>query len=372
MNKLSFKTTTLTAAIGMSIAAIFFLAEFAMGRTISMAYLTIFSMPVRIARHVFFTIQLLSAAIFFFGVYRFPNQMPKRNCWSILVLLMTLFMLCSELVCAIGELDLLSFERPVFYFWYKFMVSAVITGALWFCYAKSGNSTFGMAVRYFALAASVIFMTYLLYYAGLCICWYLKIVKHLDVIPEFCNKFFFMFALASAVAALITMLIIKRHEEKDTESLATIKNQVIWGIRFGKILLIIYLVSFIGVIFLMVIDHSPQYVEDIFVISFLSIPVFCGIILVFAGDVLRRVYDVIINKYQFVSGIYTTGWPIIDGTSTNTQPRRREIIDRPLKSDTPIERETSSVPSANISEIITQNADKLKGIKLKEGAIIPN
>ena len=112
--------------------------------------------------------------------------------------------------------------------------------------------------------------------------------------------------------------------------------------------------------------------EDAILISFFSIPVFCGIILVFAGDVLRRVYDVIIHKYQFVSGIYTTGWPIIDGASTDTQPRRREIIDRPLKSDTPIERETSSVPSANISEIITQNADKLAGIELKEGAIIPD
>ena len=369
--KPSFKTTTLIAAIGMSIAAIFFLAEFAMGRTISMAYLTIFSMPERIARHVFFAIQLLSAAIFFFGAYRFPNQMPKRNGWSILVLLMTLFMLCSELVCVIGELDLLSFERPVFYFWYKFMVPVVIAGALWFCYAKSENSTSGMVVRYFSLAASVIFMANSLFYAGLCICWYLKFVKHLDVIPEFCNKFFFMFALASAVAALITMLIIKRHEEKDTESLATIKNQVIWGIRFGKILLIIYLVSFIGALFIVPLDSFPR-MEDAILISFFSIPVFCGIILVFAGDVLRRVYDVIIHKYQFVSGIYTTGWPIIDGASTDTQPRRREIIDRPLKSDTPIERETSSVPSANISEIITQNADKLKGIKLKENAIIPN
>ena len=371
MNKLSFKTTTLIAAIGMSIAAIFFLAEFAMGRTLSMAYLTIFSMPVRIARHVFFAIQLLSAAIFFFGVYRSPNQMPKRNCWSILVLLMTLFMLCSELVCVIGELDLLSFKRPLFYFWYKFMVSAVIAGALWFCYAKSENSTSGMVVRYFSLAAFVIFMMYLLYYASLCICWYFNIVNHLDIIPEF-NNFFYMFALSSAITVLITILIQKRNEEKYTECLKTIKNQVIWGIRFGKILLIIYLVSFIGVIFLMVIDYFPQYVEDIFVISFLSIPVFCGIILVFTGDVLRRVYDVIINKYQFVSGIYTTGWPIIDGASTDTQPRRREIIDRPLKSDTPIERETSSVPSANISEIITQNADKLKGIKLKENAIILN
>ena len=369
--KPSFKTTTLIAAIGMSIAAIFFLAEFAMGRTISMAYLTIFSMPVRIARHVFFAIQRLSAAIFFFGVYRFPNQMPKRNCWSILVLLMTLFMLCSELVCVLGELNLLSFERPVYYFWYKFMVSAVITGALWFCYAKSGNSTSGMFVRYFSLAAFVIFMMYLLYYAGLCICWYFNIITHIDAMPRF-NNFFFIFALANAIAVLMTILIHKKNEEIDQESLATIKNQVTWGFRFGKILLIIYLVSFIGVIFLMVIDHSPQYVEDIFVISFLSIPVFCGIILVFTGDVLRRVYDVVINKYQFVSGIYTTGWPIIDGASTDTQPRRREIIDRPLKSDTPIERETSSVPSANISEIITQNADKLKGIELKEGAIIPD
>lgn len=350
MNKLSFKTTTLIAAIGMSIAAIFFLAEFAMGRTLSMAYLTIFSMPVRIARHVFFAIQLLSAAIFFFGVYRSPNQMPKRNCWSILVLLMTLFMLCSELVCVIGELDLLSFKRPLFYFWYKFMVSAVIAGALWFCYAKSENSTSGMVVRYFSLAAFVIFMMYLLYYASLCICWYFNIVNHLDIIPEF-NNFFYMFALSSAITVLITILIQKRNEEKYTECLKTIKNQVIWGIRFGKILLIIYLVSFIGVIFLMVIDYFPQYVEDIFVISFLSIPVFCGIILVFTGNILRRACDII---------------------SYSSLPHRRDFVHYTLKSDTPIERETSSVPSANISEIITQNADKLAGIELKEGAIIPD
>lgn len=348
--KPSFKTTTLIAAIGMSIAAIFFLAEFAMGRTIGMAYLTIFSMPVRIARHVFFAIQLLCAAIFFFGAYRFPNQMPKRNGWSILVLLITLFMLCSELVCVIGELDLLSFERPVFYFWYKFMVPVVIAGALWFCYAKSENSTSGMVVRYFSLAASVIFMTYLLYYAGLCICWYFNISTHIDAMPRF-NNFFFIFALANAIAVLMTILIHKKNEEIDQESLATIKNQVTWGIRFGKILLIIYLVSFIGVIFLMVIDHSPQYVEDIFVISFLSIPVFCGIILVFTGDILRRACDII---------------------SYSSLPHRRDFVHYTLKSDTPIERETSSVPSANISEIITQNADKLKGIKLKENAIIPN
>ena len=349
MNKLSFKTTTLIAAIGMSIAAIFFLAEFAMGRTISMAYLTIFSMSVRIARHVFFAIQLLSAAIFFYGVYRFPNQMPKRNNWSVVVLLMTLFMLCSELVCAIGELDLLSFERPVFYFWYKFMVPVVIAGALWFCYAKSENSTSGMVERYFSLAASVIFMTYLLYYASLCICWYFNIITHIDAMPEF-NNFFFMLAFASAIAVLITILIHKRNEEKDTESLATIKNQVMLGIRFGKTLLIIYVLSIIGAIFIIPLDCFPR-IEDVILISFFSIPVFCGIILVFTGDILRRACDII---------------------SCSSLPHRRDFVHYTLKSDTPIERETSSGPSASISEIITQNADKLAGIELKEGAIIPD
>ena len=180
-----------------------------------------------------------------------------------------------------------------------------------------------------------------------------------------------MLAFASAIAVLITILIHKGNEEKSPESLATIKNQVTWGIRFGKILLIIYVVSIIGAIFIVPLDSFPR-MEDAILISLFSIPVFCGIILVFAGDILRRAYDVIVHKYQFVSGIYTTGWPIIDGASTDTQPRRREIIDRPLKSDTPIERETSSVPSANISEIITQNGDKLAGIELKEGAIIPD
>jgi len=159
-----------------------------------------------------------------------------------------------------------------------------------------------------------------------------------------------MLAFASAIAVLITILIHKRNEEKDTESLATIKNQVMWGIRFGKILLIIYVVSIIGAIFIVPLDSFPR-MEDAILISFFSIPVFCGIILVFAGDILRRACDAI---------------------SYSSLPRRREVIDRPLKSDTPIERETSSEPSASISEIITQNADKLAGIELKEGAIIPD
>ena len=58
--------------------------------------------------------------------------------------------------------------------------------------------------------------------------------------------------------------------------------------------------------------------------------------------------------------------------SYSSLPHRRDFVHYTLKSGTPIERETSSEPSTSISEIITQNADKLAGIELKEGAIIPD
>ena len=58
--------------------------------------------------------------------------------------------------------------------------------------------------------------------------------------------------------------------------------------------------------------------------------------------------------------------------SYSSLPRRRDFVHYTLKSDTPIEREASSGPSASISEIITQNADKLAGIELKDDTIIPD
>lgn len=173
--------------------------------------------------------------------------------------------------------------------------------------------------------------------------------------------------------AAIACAFIGIYPDKTTPITADNKHKQIRRITIaGWILLASFLlnVALLGTI----VYHSalPDWLEVTTVLFLFAIPFISGIYQLIACRALQKAYDVIINKYQFVSGIYTTGWPIIDGASTDTQPRRREIIDRPLKSDTPIERETSSVLSANISEIITQNADKLAGIELKEGAIIPD
>ena len=76
-----------------------------------------------------------------------------------------------------------------------------------------------------------------------------------------------------------------------------------------------------------------------------------------------------VNRFQ--SGIWSTELGrFINESEFSTLTRRPEVIDRSLKSDTPISHAETSNHTANISEIITQNADKLAGIE--EGAIIPN
>ena len=123
--KPSFKTTTLIAAFGMSVATLFFWAEYVMSRWLGMAEVTIVSMPERVARHAFFAIQLLSAVIFFFGVYRCPNQLPKRDGWLVTVLITIMFILSSESIRILLGLSTHTFYHPIFFNWYK--ISTIFT-----------------------------------------------------------------------------------------------------------------------------------------------------------------------------------------------------------------------------------------------------
>lgn len=172
MNKLSFKTTTLIAAIGMSIVALFFGAEFATIYWFGMADVIFLSMPERITRHVALLIQLLSAAIFFFGVYRYPNQLPIRNRWTITVLITTLFLLCGVSLYVLVGVCTPFFSHPILSCnFYKLIVSVFVVGALWFCYTKAEDSSVGTPIRYISLAVCSVFLLSFLCYVGLCIGW---------------------------------------------------------------------------------------------------------------------------------------------------------------------------------------------------------
>lgn len=295
--KTSFKTTTLIAAIGMSIATLFFWAEYAMSRWLGMAEITIVSMPERVARHAFFAIQLLSAAIFFLGVYRYPNQLPKRNGWFITVLITTMFILSSELIRILLGLSTHTFYHPIFFNWYKHVVSVLIAGALWFFYIKSEDSSIGTTMRYISLIVSVVFLMCFMTYAGLCMGWYFNLLVYYGVTYEI-SAFIYWFALIVTIVWLIAMLVCKTHQEKDNDDIDIVRKQATWGIRIGITLFTIFVASLMGVVILVVFKDVPDWIENIVYITLLSIPIVSGVLLIYAGETLRKACDIINNQQK--------------------------------------------------------------------------
>jgi hypothetical protein len=291
----SFKTTTLIAAIGMSIATLFFWAEYAMSRWLGMAEITIVSMPERVARHAFFAIQLLSAAIFFLGVYRYPNQLPKRNGWFITVLITTMFILSSESIRILLGLSTHTFYHPIFFNWYKHVVSVLIAGALWFYYIKSGGSPAGTTMRYISLIVGIVFLICFMSYAGLCIGWYFSLLEYYGVTYEI-SAFIYWFALIVTIVWHIAMLVCKTHQEKDNDDMDIVRKQATWGIRIGITLFTIFVASLMGVVILVGFKDVPDWIEDIIYITLLSIPIVSGVMLIYAGETLRRACDIVNNQ----------------------------------------------------------------------------
>lgn len=202
MNK-SFKTLTLIAAIGMSAAALFFGAEYAMSQWLGMCYITVGSLAFRIIRHLFIALQILSAILFFFGAYRFPNQLPKHNGWLITAAIIMLLMLCGELYRSY-----IHFPFPDYYGCYLSILSIVAAGAMWLCYAKSEESPAGKVTRYLSLLTSIAFALYFILHAILCAGWYYYNIVYENSYEMYeLGAYCYQIALASAAVWLIAMLI---------------------------------------------------------------------------------------------------------------------------------------------------------------------
>ena len=201
MNK-SFKTLTLIAAIGMSAAALFFGAEYAMSHWLGMWYITLGSLAFRIVRHLFIALQILSAILFFFGAYRFPNQLPKRNGWLIAAAIVMLLLLCGELY----RMYILFY--PIYYDLSLLVLSIAAAGAMWSCYAKSEESPAGKVTRYLSLLTSIAFALYFILHAILCAGWYYYNMVYENSFEMYeLFEYCYQIALACAAVWLIAVLI---------------------------------------------------------------------------------------------------------------------------------------------------------------------
>ena len=149
--KLSFKTTTIIAAISMTIAVGFYLV---MHFIDSVLGIDLYVHPVRMNGlwRVYDCFWWFSVIVFFWGMFRFPDQLPKRTKWSkaigITMLVIVVLMFYDRLY--MGRWTDPQWLRSLILA-VRSIIRCVYLAALWWCYAKSDNESTPNIMRYTAL-----------------------------------------------------------------------------------------------------------------------------------------------------------------------------------------------------------------------------
>ena len=151
--KPSFKTTTIIAAISMTIAVGLYLVMHFMNTVLG---IDLYVHPVRMNGlwRVYYCFWWFSVIVFFWGMFRFPDQLPKRDKWSkaigITMLVIVVLMFYDRLY--VGKWSDAQWVRCLI-FAVRSIIRCVYLAALWWCYAKSDNESTPNIMRYTALIA---------------------------------------------------------------------------------------------------------------------------------------------------------------------------------------------------------------------------
>jgi len=157
MNKLSFKTTTLIAAIGMTLmvgygVTVLFINSF------TNINLDVHPVRMRALDRLCLWAWWASIAVFFWGVFRYEGFLPKRDKWSKTI---GIAILCIVTLHFTSDIYTGSHEESFLWNCMNILCLIIVYGgyvaALWWCYAKSATFSNGVtnsrsaAIRYIAL-----------------------------------------------------------------------------------------------------------------------------------------------------------------------------------------------------------------------------
>lgn len=288
--KPSFKTTTLIAAIGMSIAV---------GYSLIVQFINNFTgidldvHPIRMHGlwQVDDVIWWASALMFFWGMFRYPNQLPELTKWSKRI---AIAVVCSIAILYFDGLFYSSSTDPL---WIKitryalrFFAYSSYVVALWWCFAKSADRQTG-AIRPISLVASLTCGVVVLYIIACSITWWFNIwcsplsYYRYDTMLVF-NSIIYIVAMACAFIGI--------YPHETTPLTASNKHKQIKRITIaGWLLLVLFLfnVALVGVI----VCHPalPDWLEATTVLFFFAIPLIAGIYLLIACRALQKAYDII-------------------------------------------------------------------------------
>lgn len=288
--KTSFKTTTLIAAIGMSIAVGYSLiVQFINNFT----GIDLYVHPIRMHGlwQVDDVIWWASALMFFWGMFRYPNQLPELTKLSKRI---AIAVVCSIAILYFDGLFYFSSTDPLWIkitrYTLRFFVASSYVAALWWCYANSAHRK-AIAVRSISLVASLICGVVVLYIIACTITWWFKIWCS----PICYYRYDTMLVFKSIIyIAAIACAFIGIYPDKTTPITADNKHKQIRRITIaGWILLASFLLNLalLGAI----VYHAflPDWLEVTIALFFFAIPLISGIYQLIACRALQKAYDVI-------------------------------------------------------------------------------
>lgn len=290
----SFKTTTLIAAIGMSIAVGFSLATQFIG---AFTDIDLYVHPIRMQAlwRVQDVIWWASTLLFFWGMFRYPDQLPELNKWS------------KRIAIAMIGVIVFSFVDGLFYtsstdpLWLKifryslcFLTKGSYVAALWWCYAKSANRQ-AVVIRYISLIATLLCGAVVLYIIANTVAWWFEFWPTRIFFYRYTSMFVFhsIIYILTAACALIGI-----HTKETSITITDEKYKPLKRITIaGWLLLATSLVTAVLLVVCISIPDASDEILTCLFLLFLALPAIAGIYLLIACRALQKAYD-IIEKQQ--------------------------------------------------------------------------
>lgn len=290
--KLSFKTTTLIAAIGLSIAVGFAIAVRFMYNILD---IDLYAHPIRMHGlwRLHDCIWWASGIIFFWGMFRYPNQLPKPGKWSrvvgyaVLASVAILFVHRSFLIVSFSDpqwLKVINYAIGV-------MAQCCYLGAMWWCYAKSNNGKTQVVVRYIAVAAVILCSMTLLFEVCAGIAW-LNAYVYLHHAP-YASMYYCYNLLYAGVAACIFISLFVDNSAPQIAPVTKVQVKAKRLYVVGWILVSVFAICAVLVATVIAKSHISDWLMIVVFALFFATPLIAGIYLIIASKTLQDTCHVI-------------------------------------------------------------------------------
>ena len=296
MTKLSFKTTTLIAAIGMSIAVTFiFIAQFI--DTFTGIDLYVHPIRMRAMWRLDDAIWWASVIIFFWGMFRYTDQLPELNKWgkriAFAIIGIVVFLYLDRLFYS-------SYSDPLWLKAIRYLLRFVTHGgylaAMWWCYFKSSNRQVPAAIKYISLATVMVSCVALFYITSSTIVWWFNLLPLRYYLYNNMTVFYGIIYIAAAACALIGIYSLEAIPEVTDKEYRQLKCTTV----VGWLLLASFLLE--AALLSVVIMHPcmSDLLATIIVLFIFIMPVIAGIYLLIACRALQKAYNTIKEQHDTI------------------------------------------------------------------------